>query len=43
MLGASAESLVLELRVEIAKKIIVNGNQPSNDLKDWRIARILRG
>lgn len=43
MLGASAESLVLELRDEIASKIIANGNQPSNDLKDWRLARILRG
>ena len=43
MIGGSAESLIIELRDEVSGKLIGKGQSPSNDLKDWRTAKILKG
>ncbi|WP_428309523.1 hypothetical protein [Hydrocarboniphaga sp.] len=41
MVGASAESLILELRDGIVSRLHAIGKTPSRDLQDWRIKRVL--
>jgi len=41
MIGASAESLVLELRDVLVTKINNLGRSPARDLEDWRIKKVL--
>lgn len=41
MIGASAESLVIELRDVIVAKITSLGRSPARDLEDWRIKKVL--
>jgi len=43
MIGVATESLILELRDELVKKIKSIGRTPSKDLEDWRIKKILGG
>jgi hypothetical protein len=43
MVSGSAESLIIELRDEIAAKLTAKGQSPSNDLKDWRTSKVLKG
>ncbi|MBK5276363.1 MAG: hypothetical protein JJE30_15125 [Desulfuromonadales bacterium] len=41
MIGASAESIVLELRDTLVAKIISLSRTPAKDLEDWRIKKVL--
>lgn len=41
MIGAAAETVILELRDAIIKKLDNIGKTPSKDLQDWRIKRVL--
>ncbi|MFA6055587.1 MAG: hypothetical protein WC769_09450 [Thermodesulfovibrionales bacterium] len=41
MIGAAAESIILELRDKLQSKILEFGRTPSKDLIDWRIKKIL--
>ena len=43
MIGGSAESLIIELRDEVSAKLTAKGQSPSNDLRDWRTSRVLKG
>jgi len=43
MVGAASESLILELRDEVEKKISSLGRPVPKDIKDWRVTRILSG
>jgi len=41
MIGAAAESIVLELRETLLQRIRELGRSPSRNLEDWRIKRVL--
>lgn len=41
MIGASAESIMLELRDILVTKITSLGRSPAKDLEDWRIKKVL--
>jgi hypothetical protein len=41
MIGASAESLVLQLRDVLVTRITSLGRSPARDLEDWRIKKVL--
>jgi hypothetical protein len=41
MVGAAAESLILELREVLVTRINALGHSPSKELGDWRIKRVL--
>ena len=41
MIGAATESIILELRDILLKRIGELGRPPSKDLEDWRIKRVL--
>jgi hypothetical protein len=41
MVGAAAESLILELRDALTAKLVILGRTGSKDLQDWRIKRVL--
>jgi hypothetical protein len=43
MVGGAAESVVLEVRDEIAGKMSVLGRSPNRDVSGWRMKRILDG
>jgi hypothetical protein len=43
MVGASAESLIIELRDDVSTRLSAKGSAPSSDLKDWRVSKILAG
>jgi hypothetical protein len=43
MVGASAESLIIELRDEVTSKLTTRGKAIPNDLKDWRTSKMLTG
>ena len=41
MVGAAAESLILALREEMVARLVGLGEQPSKELRDWRIKKVL--
>ena len=43
MIGAAAESLILEIRDTLIQRMEQLGQTPSNDLKDWRLKKVLNG